>query len=128
MNKDLWTIAQLHADDIGINGLTSHSGSFNTTPTKRAERIGLKASVYENLSFGNYETALECILNILIDDGVKSRIHREILFRQNIHCIGVGFAKHSIYEYCYVIDYAEIKDEPDHEEMKHKTLMKSGNN
>ena len=85
-----------------MSGLISHTGSFNTTPTKRAEKLGINAPVYENLSFGNFETALEWILNILIDDGVKTRTHREILFKNNINSIGVGLAKHSIYEFWYV--------------------------
>ena len=61
------------------------------------------------MSFGNYETALEWILNLLIDDGVKSRIHRDNLFRPDINSIGIGFSKHPDFDYWYVIDYSQIQ-------------------
>ena len=111
LHNGLCGSAQSHADDIGVNGLTSLTGSNNITPTKRAEEFGLCTPVFENLSFGSYETALEWILNLLIDDGVKSRIHRQNLFKSNINSIGIGFAKHSVYEYWYVFDYTEVQNE-----------------
>ena len=99
LDLDLCILAQEHAEDLGENGLTSHTGSSGHTPMQRAAIRGIKGSVYENLSFGNYETPTECILNLLIDDGVKSRIHRELLFKPQISKLGIGFARHSVYKF-----------------------------
>ena len=49
-------------------------------------------SLSENIDFGGC-TGIEVIVNLLVDDGVKNRIHRENLF------------EHPDYEFCTVIDY-----------------------
>ena len=89
------------------NGIANHTGSYNMTPTDRAKEYGFDSVVYESLSFGNYDSPLDWILNLLIDDGVSSRIHRENMFRENITTIGIGFAPHKVYDFWYVINYAE---------------------
>jgi len=120
-DQELCKLAQRHADDIGKNGLVSHTGTYNLTPTQRAEENDINVDVYENLSFGNYETPSEWILNMLIDDGVKSRTSRENLFRTNIDRIGIGFSSHKVYKYWYVINYwedyeIEVEEEEEEEE------------
>ena len=71
LDRVLCKVAQKHADDIGKSGMANHTGTYNMTPTERAKEYGYETNVYENLSFGNYDSPLDCILNLLIDDGVK---------------------------------------------------------
>lgn len=47
----------------------------------------------------------EVILNLLVDDGVLDRTHRENLFSTKFGYYGVGVGTHPEYEFCTVIDY-----------------------
>lgn len=85
INDDLCKLAQEHADDLGKHGLTNHTGSKGLTPTQRAQQASITTIVFENLSFGDFDTPQECVLNLLIDDGVKSRLHRDNLMKKNIN-------------------------------------------
>jgi len=94
----------------------THTGSYNLTPTQRAEQADINVEVHENLSFGKFVTPMEVVLNLVIDDGVKSRTNRKTLFLKDIDKIGIGFSKHSVYDYCYVINYCENYEEDEEEE------------
>ena len=61
-------------------------------------------SLSENIDFGGC-TGIEVIVNLLVDDGVKNRIHRENLFSDKYEYYGVGVFEHPDYEFCTVIDY-----------------------
>lgn len=121
LDLELWKMAQKHANDLGKSGLSNHSGTTGLNLSERAKEYCIQVPVYENLSFGNYETPQECILNLLIDDGVKSRIHRDNLFRSNIAHVGIGFSTHKVYDFCYVVDYwesyaIEVEEEEEEED------------
>ena len=61
-------------------------------------------SISENIDFGG-STGVEVIVNLLVDDGVKNRIHRENLFSDKYEYYGVGVFEHPDYDFCTVIDY-----------------------
>ena len=61
-------------------------------------------SISENIDFGG-STGVEVIVNLLVDDGVKNRTHRENLFSDKYEYYGVGVFEHSDYDFCTVIDY-----------------------
>ena len=58
----------------------------------------------ENIDFGG-STGIEVIVNLLVDDGVKNRIHRDNLFSDKYDYYGVGVFEHPDYDFCTVIDY-----------------------
>ena len=61
-------------------------------------------SLSENIDFGG-STGIEVIVNLLVDDGVKNRIHRDNLFSDKYDYYGVGVFEHPDYDFCTVIDY-----------------------
>ena len=61
-------------------------------------------AISENIDFGG-STGVEVIVNLLVDDGVKLRTHRENLFSDKFQYYGVAVSTHPEYDYCTVIDY-----------------------
>ena len=61
-------------------------------------------SISENIDLGG-STGVEVIVNLLVDDGVKNRTHRENLFSDKYEYYGVGVFEHPDYDFCTVIDY-----------------------
>ena len=61
-------------------------------------------SISENIDFGG-STGIEVIVNLLVDDGVKNRTHRDNLFSDKYEYYGVGVFEHPDYDFCTVIDY-----------------------
>jgi len=61
-------------------------------------------SISENIDFGG-STGIEVIVNLLVDDGVKLRTHRDNLFSNKFQYYGVAVASHPEYDFCTVIDY-----------------------
>jgi len=101
-NAELDNAAGDHANDIGPKGLTSHDGSDGSNCSDRIERYceweGICA---ENLDFGS-KTGLNCLLSLMIDDGVKSRGHRKNLLNSQARFIGISGANHKEYDACLV--------------------------
>ena len=78
-NKELTDAAKFHANDMGPKGLMSHDSSDGTTAGKRIDRFLQKQT--EVSGFGECMSAgmtsgKDVVLQLLIDDGVKSRGHR----------------------------------------------------
>ena len=73
--------AKDHADDIGPKGLIQHDSSNGRTGVKeRLRKYGNVVSCYgENLSF-HCEDAKEVMIQLIVDDGVHNRCHRENIF------------------------------------------------
>ena len=61
-------------------------------------------AISENIDFGG-STGIEVIVNLLVDDGVKLRTHRDNLFSNKFQYYGVAVASHPEYDFCTVIDY-----------------------
>ena len=61
-------------------------------------------SISENIDFGG-SSGVEVIINLLVDDGVKNRTHRDNLFSDKFEYYGVAVFEHPEYDYCTVIDY-----------------------
>ena len=61
-------------------------------------------AISENIDFGG-STGVEVIVNLLVDDGVKLRTHRNNLFSDKFQYYGVAVSTHPEYDYCTVIDY-----------------------
>lgn len=87
-------IALIHANDIGVAGLTSHTGSDGSTLGGRVRGRGMVATLTaEELSFGQTRP-VDVILQLIVDPGVPNRPHRGDLFNPVFTFAGVGCAKH----------------------------------
>ena len=72
---------------------------------QRVEKyIDYDYAISESIDFGG-SSGVEVIVNLLVDDGVKDRIHRENLFSNKFEYYGVAVFEHKEYDFCTVIDY-----------------------
>lgn len=98
--------AQDHCNDIGASGSFSHEGSDGSMPENRILRYGqLHSTCGENISYGA-STAEDIVVQLLIDDGVPSRGHRDNILNRKFREAGVGFGQHRQMRHVCTIDFA----------------------
>lgn len=99
--EDLTAVAQEHAQSSGKKGITGH-GSFK----KRFEPLMGKPyqHVGENCSYG-YERAIDIVVSLLIDEGIKSLGHRNNILSPDFNSIGVAIRPHKNYRVNCVMDF-----------------------
>ena len=105
-SKGMTKACELLVYDQSSTGKTGHKGSGNSTPFSRAERFGRYQGYFaENIHYGDTEPRF-IIISLLIDDGVKSRGHRNTLLSNEYNYTGVAIGKHKVYNSMCVINYA----------------------
>ena len=104
-DNSLQSSSQDHVLDNGPKGRFSHKGSDGSTPWDRMARyVILKGFSGENIDYG-LKDSLSVILNLIIDDGVKDRGHRQNIFNPNYKSVGIYTGYHTIFEQMTVMDY-----------------------
>ena len=84
-------------NDIGPKGLISHEDSNGNFVSERIEKYTeWDKSCFECIDLGG-RTAQEVLVNMLVDDGVRQREHRNNLFSTNYAFVGVGSGYHKEY-------------------------------
>jgi uncharacterized protein YkwD len=103
--KDLTAVAQGHAHKSGKDGSTGHQ-DFNI----RFEALlgNPYMHVGENCSYG-YETAIDVVLSLLIDEGIKDHGHRNNILSVDFNSIGVAIRPHKSYRINCVMDFGQRK-------------------
>jgi len=87
----LQQIAAAHAKDLGSKGLSlSHSSSSGDSFQQRMETAGIANCVSENIYEGKLN-ALETVIFLLIDNGVKGLGHRKNILDPDARFVGVSF-------------------------------------
>ena len=95
-----------HVRDQGPVGGTEHEGTDGSDPARRMERYGQwRGAVAENIAYGE-NPAREVVLQLLIDDGVPARGHRDALLDPEWGVSGVACGRHRDYGQMCVMDYA----------------------
>lgn len=99
--KDLSDIAKGHAVKSGQTGHVGHKDM-----TKRFEPVFGKSYFHmaENCSYG-YADALDIVLTLLIDDGIRSLGHRKNILNPVYNSTGVSIQPHKDYRHNCVIDF-----------------------
>lgn len=88
------------------NGEIGHGGSGHSSPGDRISRYGMWGGGYgENISYGQH-TARGIVLNLVIDDGVRSRGHRKNIFNSKFSVAGVAVGPHARYGTVCTTDFA----------------------
>jgi uncharacterized protein YkwD len=95
-----------HARDEGRLGLTGHAGSDGSDFRGRIERYGKwSGAIGEDISYGA-QGAREVVSDLLIDDGVANRGHRNSLLDPRWRYVGIACGAHASYRMVCVMDFA----------------------
>lgn len=102
-----------HATDLGSKGITGHYGSDGSDPFTRINRYGKwRNSASENISYGQATIAEWHLINLLVDDNVPSRGHRQALLDPNYSAMGAACQEHPSFRIVCVMNYAsEYKEQ-----------------
>jgi uncharacterized protein YkwD len=96
-----WISARCHAISSGKNGYIGHQRQ--TVNCEKQERFSGECCQY------GYEDALEIVMSLLIDEGIKDLGHRKIFLSPSYIGIGVSYQPHKTYRYNTVIDFTRNK-------------------
>lgn len=96
-----------HSNDLGPKGATGHYGSDGSDPFTRINRYGeWQSAAGENISYGAATLAEWHVIQLLIDDGVANRGHREVLLGDQYGATGAACEAHAAYRIVCVMTYA----------------------
>ena len=96
-----------HATDLGRKGILGHYGSDGSDPFMRINRYGKwRNSAGENISYGQATIAEWHLINLLVDDNVPNRGHRQALLEPNYSAMGASCQEHPSFRIVCVMNYA----------------------
>jgi uncharacterized protein YkwD len=94
------------AKDQGRSGTTGHFGRQSHGTRERIERHGKwERQIAENIGYGP-EDPRSMVMQLIIDDGVPARGHRESTFSPSFRAAGVACGPHPRFRTMCVIDFA----------------------
>lgn len=102
-SQPLYNLAKEHCDTQGPTGESGHDRADGTSFQQKASVLGL-SGCGENISYG-FNDARMIVIQLLVDDGVPSRGHRENILRPEYKKIGVAAGEHKKYDYMCVLDF-----------------------
>lgn len=99
------------ADDLvrdeGPRGGRGHIGSDGSQPWTRMQRYAKGLTGYGEANAYGPTDARWIVIDLLVDDGVPTRGHRQILLNPGFTYTGVSYGRHSTYNAMCVIDLAK---------------------
>ncbi|OAN67287.1 hypothetical protein A7X12_00880 [Sphingomonas sp. TDK1] len=101
--------AREHVAVQGSLGTRGHISPDGSTPGQRVQRRGGGPLVGEDISYG-YADPDDVVRQLVIDDGVPDRGHRDLLFNRELRYAGVGCGSHSRYGHMCVIDVSRTRN------------------
>jgi len=105
-SKGLTAAATDHVRDQGPIGGLEHRGTDDSDPAVRANRHGRWIhGVAENIAYGE-NPARGVVIQLLVDDGVPDRGHRDNILDPAWGAAGVACGPHQRYRQMCVMDYA----------------------
>lgn len=108
LSVGLTKAAEDHRKDCGPKGITSHTGSDGSSMEDRINRYGTwDITIGENISFGA-KNARDIVIQLIVDDGVKSRGHRNNIFNPQFTLVGTAFGYHKDYDVMCVMGFAGL--------------------
>lgn len=107
---NLTKAARDHVKDQERTADIGHSGNDGSTPLMRVKKYVNSDYIFigENISYG-LTSADEIVSFLLINDGMPSRGHREILLNPRFNLAGVSCGYHKVYKTMCVIMYGTFQ-------------------
>lgn len=103
-NPQIDRAAGMLADQIGREGLVAHGeGDFELIARIKAS-VGQVGNLAENLSFG-WKDPREVVMQMIVDDGLPTRGHRQSLFSGEFAQVGVASGPHKLYNHVTVVNF-----------------------
>lgn len=110
-DKMLFEIAKKHAKDMGMSGKKGHRNSQGEFYQDRIAELKKEfVLVKENIQYG-YWDPLAIVCDLLIDEDVKTGVHRRLILNPELKFISVSIHAHKKFEYNAVIEYAGARIE-----------------
>ena len=101
-------ISNAQLTDLMENPALGHRGKDGSNTSQRFAKFGRSGSfAAENISF-YAETPRRIVIGMIIDDGVKNRMHRKNVFSPNFNFVGIAFGKSKAGEELCVVDFADF--------------------
>jgi uncharacterized protein YkwD len=101
--------AAAHLADQQRSGGQGHVGSDGSSPGDRVERLGGGGYVAEIISYGSVD-AVDAMRQLIVDDGVADRGHREIVYSAELRFAGAACGPHPVLRTMCVIDLGITPD------------------
>ncbi|MDF2436918.1 MAG: hypothetical protein K0Q95_1294 [Bacteroidota bacterium] len=101
-DQKLYEFAKAHATKFGKEGKIGHE---NYTERISKIRKNFGGTMAENCDYGN-KKALDVVMSLLIDEGIKSLGHRENILDPEFKFIGTSIQPHKKHEWNCVMDFA----------------------
>lgn len=93
-----------HVDEQGPRGALGHASDDGARAGDRAERRGGGRYVAEAISYGPSD-GREVVRQLIVDDGVPDRGHRDLIFTSEFRYAGVGCGDHARFETMCAISF-----------------------
>lgn len=106
LSEGLVKVAKAQLSDLMENPRLGHFGKDGSDLSKRLDKIGKAGKAAENITHTPL-TPKEVVINMIVDDGVKSRHHRQNVMNPQFRLIGVACSKKKNLRYVCVIVFAE---------------------
>jgi len=124
-SRGIGQAALAHTLDMGPRGGRGHSGSQGESPWKRMSRFGtFQGYAGENIAYGRYD-ARSIVVALIVDDGIRSRLHRRNLFNRNFNFTGIAVGPHATWGNMCVMDFAGGYREAGEEQVASRTGFRS---
>ena len=101
--KDLYNIAEEHAEVSGKKGTTGHQ----RFEKRFGPLMGKYREVAENCAYG-YDKAIDILIQLLIDEDIPDLGHRKNLLNPNLDSIGVSIKPHKKFRTNCVMDFGDL--------------------
>jgi len=106
-SEGLARAARQLAQEQGPTGQTGHRGPGGSTLQSRALKQGLfQSQLVEVIDYGP-EKPRWIVVQLLIDDGVPGRDHRNAIFSPSFHAAGAAIGPHTVHGEMTVVDLAD---------------------
>lgn len=98
-----------HVAEQGPRGVTGHESRNGDRAAQRVRKRGGGGFVAENITYGP-PSAVEVVRQLIVDDGVKGRGHRRIVYSADFHFAGAGCGTHKVYRRMCVVVFGRTAE------------------